>query len=465
MRKFDLNIERVLENWEPYHAVRELIANALDEQVLTNTDGIRIVRDRHGWHIRDFGRGLKYEHLTQNENDEKLRNPHLIGKFGVGLKDAVATCDRRGIKVTIKSRHCHITFGKSPKHGFDDTVTLHANVDAPSDKKFIGTEFTLKGCEDRDIKKAKSLFLKFAGSDILEQTKYGKVIARNRKDATASIYINGVKVSEEENFLFSYNITSLTTKLRKELNRERTNVGRAAYSESVKKILLTCKSQAVATRLVDDLNEYETGSIHAELQWTDVSAHACKLINASDKVLFLTSDEQRQRASIVDDAHKGDYKIVTIPDSVQRKIAGQADYSGQPIVDINEFTRALNDSFKFEFIDPKKLRPAERKIFGKTPRILALVGGRPRKLKDIRISRTMRKESTTFKEAEGLWEAKTGQIIIKRSNLKNLADYAGTLLHEVVHAKSGADDVSREFEEALTVLLGQISSAALGKIK
>ena len=27
---FDLNIEDVLENWEPYHAIREVIANALD---------------------------------------------------------------------------------------------------------------------------------------------------------------------------------------------------------------------------------------------------------------------------------------------------------------------------------------------------------------------------------------------------------------------------------------------------
>ena len=31
------------------------------------------------------GRGLKYEHLTQNENQEKLKNPtKVIGKFGVG---------------------------------------------------------------------------------------------------------------------------------------------------------------------------------------------------------------------------------------------------------------------------------------------------------------------------------------------------------------------------------------------
>ena len=37
VKEFDLNIEKILENWENYHAIREIIANALDEQVLTNT--------------------------------------------------------------------------------------------------------------------------------------------------------------------------------------------------------------------------------------------------------------------------------------------------------------------------------------------------------------------------------------------------------------------------------------------
>lgn len=35
--KFDLNMEEVLEAWGPADAVRELLANALDEQALTGT--------------------------------------------------------------------------------------------------------------------------------------------------------------------------------------------------------------------------------------------------------------------------------------------------------------------------------------------------------------------------------------------------------------------------------------------
>lgn len=90
-RRFDLNIEKILDNWEVYHAIREIIANALDEQILTKTSEVQIFKDGSSkWHIRDYGRGLNYSHLTQNENDEKKRSKDVIGKFGVGLKDALA---------------------------------------------------------------------------------------------------------------------------------------------------------------------------------------------------------------------------------------------------------------------------------------------------------------------------------------------------------------------------------------
>ena len=61
-------------------------------------------------------------------------------------------------------------------------------------------------------------------------------------------------------------------------------------------------------------------------------------------------------------------------------------------------------------------------------------------------------------EANGLWEPDKKRIIIKRDQLKDLSAYAGTVLHETAHAISGAGDVSREFENALTLLLGMVSS-------
>ncbi|MEM3085447.1 MAG: hypothetical protein QW769_10740 [Nitrososphaerales archaeon] len=458
VKKFDLNIEEVLEDWEVHHALREVIANAIDEQLLTSSKEIEIFKDKQGrWHIRDYGRGLKYEHLTQNEDQEKLSHPELvIGKFGVGLKDALATFDRKNIDVLIKSKYGNITIGKSTKHGFEDIVTLHALIDDSKNSDFIGTEFILTGVKNNDIEIAKSFFLKFSDEAMLEKTEYGEVLQKGKKQS--KIYINGLKVAEEENFLFSYNITSLTKTMRKALNRERTHVGRTAYTERVKSILLSCNSKQVAELLVKDLEEYQSGLRHDELQWTDVAVHACRLLNAMDKVIFLTPEQLVFAKDMVDHASSDGYKIVTIPENIKMKIRGLTDISGNPIRDLNEYRHEWNESFQFKFIDPNDLTKTEKFVFDKTPQILKLIGGRPSNVKEILISETMRMQEKGYSEASGLWEAHKQRIIIKREQLKDLQSYAGTLLHEIAHARSGAEDISEKFEQELTRLLGIVST-------
>jgi len=372
-KKFDLNIEKILEDWEVHHAIREVIANAIDEQLLTRTRDIEIFKDsRRKWRIRDYGRGLRYEHLTQKEDDEKLSNPHVIGKFGIGLKDALATFDRKGVKVFTKSKHGDITLAKSQKHSFEDIITLHAYISPPSDPNFVGTEFVFDKVSDEDIEKAKDLFLRFSGEGIIEITRYGEVL--KKKGKTARIYVNGVTVSEEENFLFSYNITSLTSEIRKALNRERSNVGRSAYSGRVKSILLSCRSGNVAEFLVGDLKEYYTGEMHDELKWIDVQEHAVKVLNAMERVVFFTTEELMDATNMVDQARKSGYKIITIPENLKYRIQGSRDISGTLIRDLGQFYDEYHESFEFKFVDPADITNTERKIFSKTDEILDLMG-------------------------------------------------------------------------------------------
>ncbi len=457
MKKFDLNIDRMLENWDSFHAIREIIANALDEQILTGSGEIVISCDSEGfWHIRDFGRGLRHEHFTMNENQEKLEHPGLIGKFGVGLKDALATFDRLGVEVTIHSKFCDVEFDRSEKHDFSDVITLHACISDPSDTSFAGTEFILKGCSAEDINKAKRLFLCFSGEDTLERTQYGEVLRKTHK--ASYIYINGIRVAEEDNFLFSYNITSLTAVIKKALNRERTNVGRTAYSDRVKSILMSCSSAIVAKALVDDLGNFGNGTLHDEMKWTDVSVHASKITNASGNVLFLTDEDIMNAPRFVEEARANGRQIVTIPSSVKEKLTGQTDVNGNAIQDLNHFVSEWNDTFEFTFIAPEKLTPSEKLVFDQTKRIAALVGGLPSKV-GVKISETMRPESGRFSEACGLWTG--SEIIIKRSMLISVEFYASVLLHEMAHSRSGETDVTIGFERELTSFLGKVASVAL----
>lgn len=463
MKQFDLNIEKILENWETYHAIREIIANALDEQLLSNTKDVEITKENSTWHIRDFGRGLKYTNLTQNENQEKLSNPSVIGKFGIGLKDALATFDRKGIKVLIKSQFGDITLSKAAKEGFADIITLHANISEPTDNKFIGTEFIIDGATDDDITKAKNLFLKFTGEQILEKTKAGDIV--NKVGSIGKIYINGVRVAEEERFLFSYNITQLTSAIKKSLNRERTNVGRTAYTDSVKRILLGCKSTEVAKILADDLQNINYGTAHDELSWIDVQEHSVKILNQNEKVLFVSSTDIMLHPDMIEEAKASGLQIISIPENLKEKIKGGLDLSGNPIVDISQFVTTYNDSFSFDFVTIENLTKNEREIFDMTNDILKLIDGKPRSVRDIKISSTMRKDFFGEAETHGIWDPNTSSIIIHRPMLNSIKDYAGTLIHEALHAKSGLGDVSRNFESELTIAIGQISEKALTKKK
>lgn len=319
-KQFDLNIEKILENWDTHHAIREIIANALDEQILTKSKNISICQTSEDcWHIVDYGRGLHYHHLTQNENAEKLKNDKLIGRFGVGLKDALATLYRHGIKVQITSKYGIITLHAAPKSGFDDITTLHAEISPPLDSSMVGTDFSLQGCDRNDIDKAKSLFLAFSGKTIFESNNYGEVIENT--GTTADIYINGVKVAEEPNFLFSYNITSLTSQLKKALNRERTNVGRSAYTGRIKDILKACSSEKVIHSLVDDFQKFGSGNKHDELSWDEIIMHVSKKTSQlHTKTTYVTTNDLKDRPSLIDEMQRHGYNPVVVPDSIIYKM-------------------------------------------------------------------------------------------------------------------------------------------------
>jgi hypothetical protein len=375
-----------------------------------------IFHDEAGWwHIHDFGRGLRYQDLIQTENPEKLEHPNLIGKFGIGLKDALATFDRRGVTVLIRSRHGDISLTRVSKHSFEDLVTLHATVDDPSDPGIVGTDCCLFGVTETDIEAARKLFLCFSDVPALETTRFGSVF--ENRTSVAAIYINGMKVAEENNFLFSYNITSLNATLKKSLNRERQNLGRSAYSERVRSILLSSESESVAQALSDDLQKTTVGDSHDELSWLDVQEHAVRILNAKRKVLFISSSDVVQRPDLVDTARSAGFQVLTVSENLAKKIDGTTDLAGQPVTAVNEFVRQHNESFQFRWILPEQLSSAEFAVWKHSERVLGYLGGRPDRVRDIRISETMSSGTFSTRETVGLWDSSTGCIIIKRTHV------------------------------------------------
>lgn len=507
MKKFDLNIEKILEDWEVHYALRELIANALDEQKLSKTSDIKIFRDdNYQWHIRDFGRGITHEHFTQNENDEKLNAEGIIGKFGIGLKDALATFDRKSVGVKIISKFGEFTIGKSTKIGFDEITTLHIYISDAQDSSFVGTDIVLTNIQENDIQKAKDMFLIFSGEEEIETNAYGTVL--NKKTTDSNIYINGVKVAEEPNFLFSYNITNLSAAIKKALNRERTNVGRTAYSDRIKSILLSCNLWEVASALIEDLESYSYGRKHDELNWIDVQEHATKIYSKVEKVVFVTSNDIERSADIIEEAKETGHKLVVIPENLRIKVQGASTEkttllsikeiqekpqlinelkesghnvivvpedvkekataivaaSGTTVNDISHYVNQRNQNFEFQFVNPSQLSELEKTIFELNKDVLSIIDSVEPKQSNINailISETMQKDEYSFSPAEGLYQAVEKRIIIKRSVLSDKKRFLSVLIHEIAHAISGASDATRMFESELSSLLGIFCERAI----
>ncbi len=460
MKYFDLNIDKILENWEIAHAVRELIANAIDESTLTKTRKPEINKVENGcWTIRDYGRGIKYENLIQSENPEKLNNPAVIGKFGIGLKDALATFERNGIEVLILSRYGDITLERLTKHSFDDLITLHAVLNPPSNPELIGTECRLSSINDADVQVARDMFLHFLVVDPIEATKFGDIYPC--LNGQGQIFINGMCVAWEPKFLFSYNITSLDSKIKKALNRERQNLGRVAYSDRVRSILINCTSEIIADALAKDLQFWSIGEAHDELAWSDVQSHAARILNAKEKVVFASADELARNPFLVDVAASGGHKIIAVPNILVTKIQGISDIEGQPVVEANELFRQYGESFEFTWVELQTLSQQELLVWNYREEILKLLDGRPEVVRDIRISETMKKDHLGLRETVGLWMSREGWIVVHRSQLASLKEFAATLLHEAIHAKYNVLDVSSEFEWHLSMLSGCLAEKVI----
>ena len=77
----------------------------------------------------------------------------------------------------------------------------------------------------------------------------------------------------------------------------------------------------------------------------------------------------------------------------------------------------------------------------------------------------MRKDFFEESSTHGIWDPVTSFIIIHRPLLNSIKGYAGVLIHEAIHAKSGLGDSSRNFECELTLAIDQVAEKAIAKKK
>ena len=190
-----------------------------------------------------------------------------------------------------------------------------------------------------------------------------------------------------------------------------------------------------------------------ELKWLDVQVKFIKLLNEKGGVIFVTASEYAEangrKREIVEESGK---EIVFVPDNLMSKI----DDDHISITGLSEVISDYMNSFEYEFVDDKDLSTEEKAVFRLKQSVIELVF--PDYDGEILISEKLR----NVEEDDTLGVCEDGQrIILLRKVLSDSTDFLGTLAHELIHAKSGASDCSRLFEDYLTRCIGELLNKAV----
>ena len=164
---------------------------------------------------------------------------------------------------------------------------------------------------------------------------------------------------------------------------------------------------------------------------------------------------------MVDRAGDDGRTVITLPTTIALKLNTVRDIAGDSMQSLDQFATEWADTVEYTFIADSALTGAERAIYKRWRDIAAASGGLPKAFRELKISETMRPSVAEGFNPVGFWEPATGRVIIHRSQLASLSRFAGTLLHELTHARTGFDDISREFESELTKVIGLLAAATL----
>lgn len=175
-------------------------------------------------------------------------------------------------------------------------------------------------------------------------------------------------------------------------------------------------------------------------------------------MVYFTEQELHNNPHVLDSVRSDGYEVVVVTDQQKSELEQQIQTGGPAVRIIEQYVEEFNASFQYSFVALTSLTAQERQIFAFTPQIVALVGINSSQNPVIRISETMR---LTNDYTQGVWDSHINAIVIKRSQLATLEQYAATLLHEVAHQTSGTTDATRDFERVLTKYLGLIAAQHL----
>ena len=183
---------------------------------------------------------------------------------------------------------------------------------------------------------------------------------------------------------------------------------------------------------------------HDEVKtWSHVALQACQILKARRLIIFVTAAQLANDKEMIDRALEDGRTVITVPDTIADRLGAVSDVAGKPMQSLAQFSSDWAKTVEFSSSRRARSRPIEQAVYRHWRGIAAAGGGLPKAFRELRISETMRPSVGEGLDPVGFWEPSTGRVIIHRGQLARLADFAGTLLHELTHARTGFEDVRR----------------------
>ena len=425
-----------VKNWDVIKGIREIIQNYIDTKNEFCCKGYIYYKDGAAM-VKDFGPGLELRHLALGVSEKGL---DAIGKYGEGLKLALLVLARECRNVEIWSNGTIIrpTIEHSDLY---DTEVMVLNIQPMQPchaKTHQGTTIRFL-CTEQELDEGKSYFECF-----LSERKGFKWIEKGRISLPGGyIYVNGARVGKISDSLFSYHLYE------KEIgedigNRDREVIDREKVEAHVRRILAETSSLKVMKEIMKAL-------LDGEASWEVEIGLPSWMVSKKNLKLW-----KRVFHEVVGkDAVLSSYKI---DDNVQ------ANYLGYKVVDIpNSWYGLLNSA---GIRTAAEIATEDRRMSCKRIAIKDLTDEERNNLKiakrlvekyynpvgEVIIMENLNGVVNAARNSKinGAYESGADRIYLRRGILNDFRQTLHTLLHEVVHKYTGADDCTAAFERALT---------------
>ena len=424
-----------VKGWDMGKAVRELIQNYLDSKQEFNCDGYLKWENGQAT-IKDYGPGLELRHFAMGISE---KSSTAKGKYGEGLKLSLLTMARKGVPVELWTKGNVIKPTIEYNEAYQ-TDLLAFEIEPLKYNTHKGTTIKFE-CTEDEFERGKSYFIDFfkRSEPAFEWVDQDLVSLPG-----GYVFVNGTRVGELENSLFSYHLDE--ERVGDIGNRDREVIDMNKVSD----IVSTMYAESVSSRVLELVFK---GLKQGALFWEEanVNLYSWHILNDRERIWKMAGRAVFGQKAVFpcsnsdansNAAYLGYELVYGLSWSWQHLLSS---------LGIVPYADAVlkNSKPSRTVVAQKDLDDLEKENLAYARRIVKKYYAQDHSLRIQIVENLEMVSGGTSQRVMGAYDFNKKRISIDRSALSTRSKALFVLLHEAVHQISGYADCTAEFENAL----------------